>query len=50
MPADKAVDAITYMLAGKLHKYMAEAWLGGANGLDTAETPRRLVEGAKVGA
>lgn len=27
----EALDSICYMLAGKLHKYMPEAWLGGAD-------------------
>lgn len=31
---EDALDSILYMLRGKLHKYLAEAWLGGAGGLE----------------
>lgn len=33
---EDALDSILYMLRGKLHKYLAEAWLGGAGGLEEA--------------
>lgn len=31
---DDALDGICYMLGGKLHKYLPEAWLGGFDGLE----------------
>lgn len=34
--ASDANDAILYMLRGKLHKYLPEAWLGGCDGLEAA--------------
>lgn len=34
LPDHMALREIRYMLAGKLHKYLTDAWMGGCDGLE----------------